>query len=618
MASIFSKNFLLSVTSFEKCDPCPKEAKCVPAIQCPAHLRMSKQPQLCDLPGNSRTHGLCCTSKQNHTAAHSHDASKKKQTAIGRAAKENEIFHDATHEFDAIMHEQIHQKPLAPPKKLINSIEPDFFHQMVFGNHRPGDAVEVNALVNSGVKQMMASKVFMDKHQMTVEESQLNQFDSSFHASPFSKTCPVPPKCIYNSRYRTFDGTCNHRDGKQTWGASRTPKERLLPPAYEDGIWSARQKATDGSKLKEARFISRILFPDIDRPHAYLNLMVMQFGQFLSHDFTQSGSITMPDGSRIKCCSPDGSQVLPPQQSHFACLPIHIDADDQFYREFNQRCMNFVRLAIAPDHNCQMGYAKQLSKVTHYIDGSAIYGSDTRMMIELRSFKHGQLKMFRDFNRDLLPLNPTADDCVVHGFACFLAGDVRANQHLTLVAVHLLFAREHNRIAERLHHVNPQWNDDILFEEARRIVIAELQHITYNEWLPLIIGHEAMERFSLYSNPSGYGSDYDEDINPSMTNEFTGAAFRFGHSTVQGKLFVEFEHRLEEVIPLADTFNNPGRFRFTHFYDEIMRTLTHEPMQVADNAVTSGLSKFLFRAGSPFGLDLISLNIQRGRDVALR
>lgn len=592
---------------------------------------MPKRPQLCDLPGNSLTHGLCCTSKQNHTAF-SHDSSNKK-TSSARAANENEIFHEATHEFDAIMHEQLHP---AQRKRPINSIEPDFFHQMVFGNHRPGDAVEVNALVVSGefhkilkikliisnlfegVKQIMASKVFKDKHQMTVDESQLNQFGSSFHASPFSKTCPVRPTCDFNSRYRTLDGTCNHREGKQTWGAARTPMERLLPPAYEDGIWAARQKAADGSKLKEARLISRILFPDIDRPHAYLNLMVMQFGQFLSHDFTQSGSITMPDGSRIKCCTPDGSQVLPAQQSHFACMPIHIDADDQFYRKFNQGCMNFVRLAITPDHNCQMGYAKQLSKVTHYIDGSAIYGSDARMMSDLRSFKHGQLKMFRDFNRDLLPLNPTADDCVVHGFACFLAGDVRANQHLTLVAVHLLFAREHNRIAERLHQINPQWNDDVLFEEARRIVIAELQHITYNEWLPLILGHDTMVRFSLYSNPQGYSRDYDEDINPSMTNEFTGAAFRFGHSTVQGKLFVEFEHRLEEVIPLSDTFNNPGRFRFRHFYDEIMRTLTHEPMQVADNAVTSGLSKFLFRAGSPFGLDLISLNIQRGRDEALR
>lgn len=271
-------------------------------------------------------------------------------------------------------------------------------------------------------------------------------------------------------------------------------------------------------------------------------------------------------------------------------MPISIDQDDKFYRKFHQRCMSFVRLAIAPDHSCQLGYAKTLSKVSHYIDGSAIYGSDIKTMKELRSFRKGQLKMFIDFDRALLPLNPKSEDCLVHGSACFMAGDVRVNQHITLVALHLLFAREHNRIAELLHHLNPHWSDDIIFEEARKIVVAEIQHITYNEWLPLVIGQDAMQRFSLLSSRHGYSSDYDEDINPSMTNDFTGAAFRFGHSTVQGRLFVEFNRKLDEILLISDTFNNPSRFRFQHFYDEIMRTLVHEPMQSVDNSISFGVS----------------------------
>lgn len=295
------------------------------------------------------------------------------------------------------------------------------------------------------------------------------------------------------------------------------------------------------------------------------------------------------DGKRVRCCSDDGSSILPPHLSHFACMPIHIENDDPFYSMFGQRCMNFVRLSIVPDHYCKLGYAKTLSKVTHYIDGSAIYGSDSKTQSELRSFQHGQLKMFMDFNRQLLPLNPNSEDCLVSGSACFLAGDVRVNQHITLVALHLLFAREHNRIADGLHHMNPNWSDDLLFEEARRIVVAEMQHITYNEWLPLVIGNQAVERFSLLSKPHGFSLDYDEEINPSMTNEFTGAAFRFGHSAVQGKLFVEKDHHLEEVILISDTFNNPGRFRLRYFYDEIMNTLTHEPMQAVDNSVTHGV-----------------------------
>lgn len=582
---------------------------------------------MCDLPGSGNTHGLCCTTKQSHV---SKDFAKKHQKLRSKTSNlVKDSLRNAKMEFKMMMHKERNHKVMGKSRDF----DPDHFHQMVFGwvkgnfthrdfptegtnakfpfffrNHRLEETEELENLINFGVEQMLATKNIKDKQQLTVEEAQLNQLSLNASSSTSDKSCPKQPSCPAQfSPYRTYDGTCNHAMGKETWGAAKTPMERLLPPAYEDGIWLPRVTSVDGSKLTSARTISRTLFPDFDRPHPTLNLMVMQFGQFLSHDFTQSSSITLrkffyiklyllpktfsskADGKRVKCCSDDGSEMLSPHESHFACMPILVDQDDEFYRNFNQRCMNFVRLAIAPDHNCKLGYAKTLSKVTHYIDGSAIYGSDSTTSKALRSFKKGQLKMFVDFNRELLPLNPKPDECIMEGSACFMAGDVRVNQHITLVAVHLLFAREHNRIAEQLHILNSKWSDETIFEESRRIVVAEIQHITYNEWLPLVIGQAAMQQFSLFTQPQGYSSDYDEEINPSMTNEFTGAAFRFGHSTVQGRLFVEFERRLEEIILVSDTFNNPSRFRFQHFYDEILRTLVHQPMQAVDNSVSLGV-----------------------------
>jgi len=77
-------------------------------------------------------------------------------------------------------------------------------------------------------------------------------------------------------------------------------------------------------------------------------------------------------------------------------------------------------------------------------------------------------------------------------FRCFLAGDQRVNQNLGLAALHALWLREHNRLALELSRINPQWDDETLFQEARRIVIAEIQHITYNEYLPMVLGQASI------------------------------------------------------------------------------------------------------------------------------
>lgn len=69
-----------------------------------------------------------------------------------------------------------------------------------------------------------------------------------------------------------------------------------------------------------------------------------------------------------------------------------------------------------------------------------------------------------------------------------MTGDVRTNQNPGLAILQIILLREHNRIADVLLHLNPHWDDELTFQEARRINIAQYQHISYYEWLPIFLG----------------------------------------------------------------------------------------------------------------------------------
>lgn len=115
----------------------------------------------------------------------------------------------------------------------------------------------------------------------------------------------------------------------------------------------------------------------------------------------------------------------------------------------------------------------------------------------------------------------------------YILGDGRASEQPGLTMIHTIYMREHNRIRDALNQINPHWNHEKLFEEARRIVIASVQHVTYNEFLPRILGWNAMSLYGLKLLPQGYYSDYNPTCNPSVFTEFATAAYRIGHSLLR-------------------------------------------------------------------------------------
>ena len=135
--------------------------------------------------------------------------------------------------------------------------------------------------------------------------------------------------------------------------------------------------------------------------------------------------------------------------------------------------------------------------------------------------------------------------------------------------MHTVWLREHNRLAMGLHRLYPYWQDEKLYQEARRILIAQMQHITYNEWLPIILGRAYMRNSGLVFLDDGYSDQYVAEgavvgqFDPRVANEFATAAFRFGHSLIPSNFNVPFQRRGEHVdgYQLKTAFFQPTEFR---------------------------------------------------------
>jgi peroxidase len=143
--------------------------------------------------------------------------------------------------------------------------------------------------------------------------------------------------------------------------------------------------------------------------------------------------------------------------------------------------------------------------------------------------------------------------------------------------------------------------------------VAQMQHITYYEWLPLIVGPDAMKFLKLNILSEGY-TEYDPYINAGILNEFAGAAFRFGHSLVNSVFAEILPNGKTSGYRLREFFFNPFGF-YDGQLDSVLRGLISQAAQNRDPFISSDMKNHLYRPkDNPYGLDLPAFNIQRGRD----
>jgi len=190
------------------------------------------------------------------------------------------------------------------------------------------------------------------------------------------------------------------------------------------------------------------------------------------------------------------------------------------------------------------------------LDLSIVYGNDDQTNQQVRTFQGGRLITEQRNNQEWLPRNPNVtgactvldlnEPCYLAGMFCpffkltlkkhFLLGDVRVNQNPQLTVLQTLLLREHNRLADNLAKINPHWDDETIFQEARKINIGQHQQISYYEWLPIFIGVENSLKNKIIWRVQDHVDDYDPNVNPSVLNEHATAAFRFFHTLIAGQL----------------------------------------------------------------------------------
>ena len=274
----------------------------------------------------------------------------------------------------------------------------------------------------------------------------------------------VPPQTL---SVRTIDGSWNNLDDPDM-GAAFTPLIRWADPEYAD-----RVSALAGPNRPNPRVVSNAVSAQTEAMpnRRRLSDIFWQWGQFLDHD------IDLTDGTE------------PPEPAD-----IPVPDDDAYFDDeipFNRSI--YDKETGTDVHNPR----EQLNQVTAWIDASHVYGSDAGRAAALR--KNDGSGQLETSDGNLLPFNteglPNAGGPSPW---LFLAGDVRANEQIGLTAFHTLFVREHNRLASRIASRNPEMTGEEIYQEARRLVAALIQSITYNEFLPLLLGKHSLKRYKGY------------------------------------------------------------------------------------------------------------------------
>jgi hypothetical protein len=427
-------------------------------------------------------------------------------------------------------------------------------------------------------------------------------------------------RCLLDGSFRPISEIGNNI-ANPLEGTAGTDLLRLSPVAYADGISSPSLPGNPS-----ARVISDLISNQADPNNLSQDIATVEqgslsdfgyvWGQFIDHDMDLTP--TNPNET----------------------LQILADPNDPSQMG-NQ---TFARSVFDPSTGTS-NPRQQINAITGFLDLSQVYGSTDAVASALRTFSGGRLKTSPGADGiigtpdDLLPLNNTTyftttqlaalnmgnDAQAAPSGDLFATGDIRGNENVELTALQTLFVRNHNLIAAELQHAHPGWSDEQLYQEARKINIAEEEIITYTAYLPDVLGPNGLPAYP----------GYKPQVDPSIATEFSTVAFRFGHSLLSGNIERHGNNGLDipgdpsggAAINLAQDFFDPYLLYPNGYIDPLTGHISSDidavlkgdadgDSQAMDALAINEVRNLLFANGGlqDNGQDLIARDIERGRD----
>ncbi len=387
---------------------------------------------------------------------------------------------------------------------------------------------------------------------------------------------------------RTFNGEMNNIDNSD-WGKAGIPLLRKAFVAYSDAKETPALRCNND--LCHPRSVSNVLCKEdsVVENDANLSNFIWAWGQFLDHEIDIS-----PESEKNK----DNNPIEIPRDIK---IPMGVKCPAR---------IPFKRSEAEKDSN---GIRQQINALSAYIDGANVYGADCTRAAALRTFDGtGRLKVRTTDKGDLLPYNQAGfPNAIPEGAPhdqFFLAGDIRCNENSILTSMHTLFVREHNRLCVDIQNNDNSLtgNDERIYQMARKLVGAYMQQITFNEFLPAILGDNSIPAYD----------GYDPTVNASITNEFSTAFYRLGHSMLTENVHLGSDGN---SVLLRELFFQPQQVE-NNGISPYLEGLVQGKMRRIDLEIVDSVREFLF--GGPGSnkmtfLDLAVLNIQRGRDHGL-